>query len=262
MKLLLSGCLLVTCFALFAEPLRIVSSEFVPHNGEHLPQQGYAIELVRQIFASQQQQVSFEFLPWPRALKLSQKGEAVAIVTLWFDQDRAQYLYYPTPLYSNFMRFYHRNQFPIDLIHVAQPRKRKLRLGMVRGYSYHPSITHLPVTFVELNSDLESLKMLALGRVDFVICEQLVAEHILSNELSSYQSQISSVGPVLEEKPMYLAFSKAHPAATAMMQVFERGLQHVKQQQKLQRLLPHYRQSSPSESQQNDELLPARRRAQ
>lgn len=249
MKLLLSGYLLFTCFALLAEPLRIVSSEFVPHNGEHLPQQGYAIELVRQIFESQQQQVSFEFFPWPRALKLSKQGEALAIVTLWFDNDRAKYLYYPTPLYMNYMRFYQRSQFPIDLLHVAQPRKRKLRLGLVRGYSYHPSITNLPVTFVELSSDLESLKMLALGRVDFVICEQLVAEHLLSHDLSSYQSQIRSVGPVLEEKPMYLAFSKAHPAATAMIQVFERGLLQLQQQQKLQSLLPHYRQPPAIESQ-------------
>lgn len=53
MKWMIRLCLLVLSFALVADPLRIVSSEFVPHNGENLPNQGYAVQLVREIFAAQ-----------------------------------------------------------------------------------------------------------------------------------------------------------------------------------------------------------------
>ena len=56
--------LILLCFSYLAsaDSLRIVSSEFIPHNGEHLPNQGYAIQMLREIFASQQQEVHFEFL--------------------------------------------------------------------------------------------------------------------------------------------------------------------------------------------------------
>lgn len=68
--------LILWCFSYLAsaDSLRIVSSEFIPHNGEHLPNQGYAIQMLREIFASQQQEVHFEFLPWPRALLQAKEG--------------------------------------------------------------------------------------------------------------------------------------------------------------------------------------------
>lgn len=239
MRTLCCGLFLI-CAVLRAEPVLIVSSEFVPHNGEHLPQQGYAIELVRQIFASQQQQIQIEFLPWPRALKQVQQGQAAAIVTLWYDSDRARYLNYPSPLYSNAIRFYQRKDKPIQFQQLAELAKQQLRLGMVRGYSYHPAVRALPFEFVEVNSDLESLKMLALGRVDLVIAEQMVAEYLLQHELQSYQQQISSTGPLLETKPMYLAFAKHHPAAAALQLKFEQGLQQLKTERRLQSLIPRY----------------------
>jgi len=246
---LLCCCLLLCSLGLPAETLRIVSSEFVPHNGAALPNQGYAIELVRQIFHSQQQQVQFEFLPWPRALKQARQGDAVAIVTIWYDEERTVDLDYPSPLYLNYVRFFHRTANPVQFRQLSElSKKQRLRIGIVRGYSYHPSVHRLPVTFVELNSDLESLQMLALGRVDLVIAEQMVAEYLLGNDLKRYHDQISVTGPVLEEKPMYLAFSKKHPASAALRQQFEQGLQRLKQQKKLSSLLPTY-QAVPTDSQ-------------
>lgn len=69
-------------FSVQAEALRIVSSEFVPHNGENLPNQGHAVQLVREIFAAQQQDIQIDFLPWPRALLQAKQGEAAAIVSV------------------------------------------------------------------------------------------------------------------------------------------------------------------------------------
>lgn len=220
-----------------ADPLRIVSSEFVPHNGEHLPNQGYAIQMLREIFASQNQEVHFEFLPWPRALLQAKEGEAVAIVTIWYSVERAQYLNYPTPLYSNKVMLYHNKQRPVLFTQLEQLPATKLRLGMVRGYSYPQEIDNLPFDKVEVNTDLESLKMLALGRVDLVICEQKVAEYLLKTELASY-STIEPTGSPLEEKPMYIAFSKAHPQSAQLQQKYEQGLLHLKQQHRLEVLQP------------------------
>jgi polar amino acid transport system substrate-binding protein len=240
MTLMIRLCLLVSSFALMAEPLRIVSSEFVPHNGENLPNQGHAVQLVREIFATQQQDIQLDFLPWPRALLQAKQGEAAAIISVWFDAERAGYLHYPTPLYTNYLKFYHNTANPIVFIKLDQLAKRPLRLGVVRGYSYPQAIKALPFEWIEVNTDLESMKMLALGRVDLVICEQMVAEYLLATELTEYSAQLSATGPVVEARPMYLAFSKAHPKSLLMQQKFEKGLQQLKQQQRLELLQPDY----------------------
>lgn len=240
MKRLIQLSLFLLSFSLPAEPLRIVSSEFVPHNGEQLPNQGYAIELIREIFATQQQEIQIEFLPWPRALLQARQGEAVALISVWFDSERTSYLHYPTPLYTNYMKFYHSSTKPIRFTELDQLAKTPLRLGVVRGYSYPQAIKALPFEWVEVSTDLESLKMLALGRVDLVICEQMVAEYLLSTELSEYSAQLSSTGPIVEARPMYLAFSKAHPDSELMQRKFEQGLQQLKQQRRLELLQPVY----------------------
>ncbi len=232
--------LILWCFSYLAsaDSLRIVSSEFIPHNGEHLPNQGYAIQMLREIFASQQQEVHFEFLPWPRALLQAKEGEAVAIVTIWHSAERAKYLNYPTPLYSNKVMLYHNKQRPVVFTQLDQLPATKLRLGMVRGYSYPEVIEQLPFDKVEVNTDLESLKMLALGRVDLVVCEQQVAEYILKTELASY-STIETTGAPVEERPMYIAFSKAHPQSALLQQKYEKGLLDLKQQHRLEVLQPN-----------------------
>jgi polar amino acid transport system substrate-binding protein len=232
--------LILWCFSYLAsaDSLRIVSSEFIPHNGEHLPNQGYAIQMLREIFASQQQEVHFEFLPWPRALLQAKEGEAVAIVTIWYSAERAKYLNYPTPLYSNKVMLYHNKQRPVVFTQLDQLPATKLRLGMVRGYSYPEVIEQLPFDKVEVNTDLESLKMLALGRVDLVVCEQQVAEYILKTELASY-STIETTGAPVEERPMYIAFSKAHPHSALLQQKYEKGLLYLKQQHRLEVLQPN-----------------------
>ncbi len=240
MKWIIRLWLLMLSFSLVAEPLRIVSSEFVPHNGEQLPNQGYAIQLIREIFATQQQEIQIEFLPWPRALLQARQGEAAAIVSVWFDSERTDYLHYPTPLYTNYMKFYHSTTKPITFTELDQLAKTPLRLGVVRGYSYPQAIKSLPFEWIEVSTDLESLKMLALGRVDLVICEQMVAEYLLATELADYSTQLSSTGPIVEARPMYLAFAKAHPDSEVMQRKFEQGLQQLKQQHRLELLQPIY----------------------
>lgn len=240
MKLMIRLCLLFLSFSLVAQPLRIVSSEFVPHNGELLPNQGHAVQLIREIFATQQQDIQVDFLPWPRALLQARQGEAAAIISVWFDAERTSYLHYPTPLYTNYMKFYHNKTKPVLFAELDQLAKTPLRLGVVRGYSYPEAIKALPFERTEVNTDLESLKMLALGRVDLVICEQMVAEYLLATELTEYRTQLSSTGPVVEARPMYLAFSRAHPDAVLMQKKFEQGLQQLKQQHRLELLQPDY----------------------
>lgn len=82
--------------------------------------------------------------------------------------------------------------------------------------------------------------MLALGRVDLVICEQMVAEYLLTTELAEHSTELKATGPVVEQRPMYIAFSKAHPKANQLQQQFEQGLQQLKQQHRLELLQPDY----------------------
>lgn len=215
----------------------VVSSDFVPHNGEHLPGQGPAVILVKAIFEQQAVQTNLQFLPWPRALKMARTGQAAAVLTLWYDKERARDLIYPTPLYQNETVFLQNNNAPLPATPLDALQNSRLRLGLVRGYSYPEVVRNANAQKVELLSDHESLQMLARGRVDFVIVERWVAQHIIRTELTEAQNVLRVVGPVLERKPMYIAFSRNYSGIAQLVAHYEAGLQSPEVQQLRQQLL-------------------------
>ncbi len=215
----------------------VVSSDFVPHNGEGLPGQGPAVALTQAIFQSQGVRTQVQFLPWPRALKIARSGQAAAILTLWYDDERSQDLIYPTPLYQNEMVFLQNNRAPLLATPLEALKNSTLRLGLVRGYSYPAVVRAAQAQKIELLSDHETLEMLVRQRVDFVVAERWVADHIIRTELSAEKAAISTVGPVLERKPMYIAFSRHYPGIEQLVAQYEAGLRRPEVQQLRRQLL-------------------------
>jgi len=215
----------------------VVSSDFLPHNGVALPGHGPAILLVDAIFRQRGVKTELQFLPWPRALKMARSGQAAAILTIWYDDERARDLIYPTPLYQNEMVFLHNTLAPLAEVPLQALQNKQLRLGVVRGYSYPAEVQRATVQKVEVLSDSEALQMLARQRVDFVVAERWVAQHIISTELGAMRHLLSAVGPVLERKPMYIAFSRYYPGIEQLIADYEAGLQLPEVQQLRRQLL-------------------------
>src|SRR5262245_42855647 len=80
-----------------AEPLRLVTDQWVPYeNLSDATAPGFSTEVLRGVFASMKQEVTFEEFPWARAAQLVFRGDRDAIFTAFYNDERARYCHFPS----------------------------------------------------------------------------------------------------------------------------------------------------------------------
>src|SRR5919109_2304649 len=79
-----------------AAPLRLVTDQWVPYeNLSDSEAPGFSTEVLRGVFASMRQEVSFEEFPWARAAQMVFRGEREGIFTAFYNEERARYCHFP-----------------------------------------------------------------------------------------------------------------------------------------------------------------------
>ncbi|WP_240473095.1 substrate-binding periplasmic protein [Arsukibacterium perlucidum] len=227
-----------------AEVIRLASSNYYPHYGEQLAQQGATIEIIRQAFALQGVQLEIEFLPFARALYESQQGNYSGLVAAWYSDKRAEHFYFSQQLYANQIVFFKRKNDKISYQNFLDLARQQRRLGVVQGYAQPAGLMESGIKTIQVATDQQALAMLALQRVDLVPADLLNALYLLENKLPQHRQQLDWLTPALEQRPMYLVLSKKDPANQQRIERFNLGLQQLRAsgqyQQILDSLLPQY----------------------
>ncbi|SNY57118.1 amino acid ABC transporter substrate-binding protein, PAAT family [Arsukibacterium tuosuense] len=236
--------MLLSSAAVKAEVIRLASSNYYPHYGEQLAQQGATIEIIRQAFALQGVQLEIEFLPFARALYESQQGHYSGLVAAWYSDQRAEHFYFSQPLYANQIVLFKRKTDIISFQNFQDLARQHKRLGAVQGYMQPIGLVESGIETIQVATDEQALAMLARQRVDLVPADLLNGLYLLENLLPQHQQQLDWLTPVLEQRPMYLVLSKKDPANQKRMERFNLGLQQLKAsgqyQQIIETLLPQY----------------------
>jgi polar amino acid transport system substrate-binding protein len=225
-----------------AEVITLASSQYYPHYAADLPQQGAVSELIRQAFLLQGVQIHIEFMPFARALRDSQQANYVGLIAAWYSDERAEHFYYSQPLYANYMVFFKRRAQPIHFTDYKDLVRQRLRLGLVQGYLPPQGLMQHQPAHINVATDEQAFRMLALGRVDLVPADKLNGQYLIAEKLPEYLGQLEALSPALELRPLYLLLSKQDPRAESLMQRFNSGLEELRRsgqyQQILQQLLP------------------------
>jgi polar amino acid transport system substrate-binding protein len=236
--------LLLISYAPRAEVIRLASSNYYPHYGEQLAQQGATIEIIRQAFALQGVQLEIEFLPFARALYESQQGNYSGLVAAWYSEQRTAHFYYSQPLYANQIVLFKRKADTINYRNFQDLARQQQRLGVVQGYMQPMGLIESGIKTIPVATDEQALAMLALQRVDLVPADLLNGLYLLEHKLPQHQQQLEWLTPALEQRPMYLVLSKKDPANEQRIERFNLGLQQLKAsgqyQQIIDSLLPQY----------------------
>tara|TARA_R110002126_G_scaffold98045_39_gene228254 strand:- start:8121 stop:8861 length:741 start_codon:yes stop_codon:yes gene_type:complete len=227
----------LTCFAANAEVIRLASSNYYPHYGEQLAQQGATIEIIRQAFALQGVQLEIEFLPFARALYETQQGHYAGLVAAWYSDRRTAHFYYSQPLYANQIVFFKRKADTIRYRNYHELSSQHRRLGIVQGYEQPAGLLESGVKTISVATDEQALAMLALQRVDLVPVDLMTALYLLEHKLPQHQQQLDWLTPELEQRPMYLVLSKEDPANLQRVARFNLGLQQLKASGQYQQII-------------------------
>lgn len=226
-------------------PVQVFTTAYPPYVGPDLPDLGAAARLLRELLEPQGLVPVIEFRPWARLGQELQAGHVDLVLLAWPGDLRQHRLLEGVALFGSQLGLFVR---PSDWRAGGWPpdQMRGLNVGLVRDYAYPESIRTLAMAFELANSDLQNLRKLAAGRIDAVMLERAVGQHLLSQA----GPELAGAGlvwqePALVRVPMYAAIPAARPLTDSLQRALVDGLKAYRADGRYARLLHTYGLSPP-----------------
>lgn len=187
---------------------------------------GFAVDLVREAYATQEVHVRFVVVPFSRCLHLAKTGEVAGCFnTTKISDNQDIYRWHPTPMFYEELAIFARAGAPRKDLTLRDLEGQSV--GYTLGYTYTPAF-HASKTIRKAGakSDRVLLEMLRARRVDYVLMNTAPAM-LRIHAASDLRGKIEKVG-VLSMDGFWIAFSRATRDGEAQAALFEKGLQSLK----------------------------------
>ena len=216
-----------------AQPLQLVTGEYVPFTGARLRQGGPLTEIVRAAFAASGTEVDISFMPWQRGYRETLEGHQDATFPYGRNAERERDFYFSESFYTADRRMYYLRSSSI------RPSSRASLLGRTYcsplGFVEFPGMAKEVRTTVQRPLDMSNCaKMLSLGRVDFFITTPDIAESAMAQAGVPPAALTSHLVGLSHNA---LMVPKKHPQARAIIDAFNRGIASMKAKGELQKIL-------------------------
>ncbi|WP_139798614.1 substrate-binding periplasmic protein [Andreprevotia lacus] len=226
-----------------AEVVRLVTGNYPPYEYEANGQvQGVAVELIRSAYARSNWQVDIQVVPWARALRDVQNGDADGVFATARTQERdAQFFFsresiipFTTTLFVHIDNGW---RFDGDLLSLAD-----LRIGLLNQASNGPAFNLLmaqgKLHNAEMANDtLTNVRKLLSWRIDVMVANRYNAIYVMKQ--NNLYGQVLPLKPDIDTSPTYLAFSRKRDLSRAQS-VFDAGIAAMKKDGSYQQILERY----------------------
>jgi polar amino acid transport system substrate-binding protein len=234
--------------SLFAQKTLVFASDaYMPYNGDPKQvEQGYVIELLREIFPLPQFRIEYRLMPY--ALALAEVREGKIHGTICASPSEAPELIFPQePCGIGVLTFYTRRGNPWH--YRGMDSLNTIRLGVISGYCYGPEVN----AYVKQNSgdskkisllygdkalDL-SAQMLRRGQIEVLLETESVFNYRV-RLLKLNPQDFVNAGALTKEENFYVAFSPIHPETKTLAKQWDDGLRSLRQSGKLGKILERY----------------------
>lgn len=221
--------LAVACSAsVNAETLRLVANAWPPFNDAHLLNNGLSSDLVATALKRAGYASAYFQVPWARGLYGLQASDYDIVISAWYDAERATYGVYSAPYLINRIRFLRRKGTDFQFRTLSDLGDNAI--AVVRGYVYQqafdsdPSLQRVPVVDFAMGA-----RMLAAGRVQLTLEDELVARHYFQYELRGIQDQLEFLSEPLSENGLHILVRKSHPHAQQIISRFNEAMQAMRE---------------------------------
>ncbi|SHK47287.1 polar amino acid transport system substrate-binding protein [Desulfatibacillum alkenivorans DSM 16219] len=205
---------------------RLTTLEWPPYISQNIDGQGYVAEVVKGAFKEAgYSDASFVFLEWTETVRLAQVGKADGYFPEYYSATLEKDFEFSDAMPGGALVLAKLKE--VSLAYTGKVEELKpFKLGVVAGYINTEEIDSADyLTKVEAESDSVNLKNLFSKKVDVIVIDQLVADMLLSEGLfSKFAGKVEILAPVLEVKPLYVAFSKSSPNMPGVKDDFNKGL--------------------------------------
>ena len=221
--------LLLVFFLLFGMELvagdkniAIVVTEYPPYYGSELQNKGFITEIVVAAFDRSGYGSSVRFLPWQRAFDGTKAGKYAVLYTMWYRKEREQWFEFSDALPANEVGFFKRVGEDISFNNFED--LKPYTIGVVRGYVNPPGFDEAGLTTEVVDNDALNLNKLLRGRIDLVLIDKIVGQHILNINHAPQKHEVEWINPPVQVETQHLVVSKRAPDSHALLDDFNRGL--------------------------------------
>jgi ABC-type amino acid transport substrate-binding protein len=228
--------------------VRLATTEWPPYISEELPQYGYVYQLATRVFEHAGYRVEIDFLPWARALKMTEDGQYDGLFPEYYSTDRLSMIAFSEPFPGGPVGLYKRRDR--DISYPVDPRKNQTlalkglanyTFGVVRGYINTREFD--TASFLQKSQavdDEQNIRMLQAGRLDLIFIDKYVAEYLLKAHFPHFGNTLEFMNPPLEVKSLYIAFSKKKPNLNRTLEDFNRSLAKMQEDGSLSALFQEF----------------------
>lgn len=225
-----------------ADLMLAVEDDWYPYAAEvNGRPEGISVDLVRAAYAAVGVDVGFRIMTYVRCMELVDQDEVIGCFNTPGDKDiRERQLLPEEPLDRNPAWIYTRATNDTRVTSLSDLKGEPI--GIVNGYRYAEEFMSEPGLIREAaGSDLQNLKKLVAGRLQYVVLYERVADWLMGR----YGEELGlELRPVLKvgELALYVSFSKHHPAAPQALNKLDEGLRAIKQSGEYQEIMHRWEQ--------------------
>ena len=230
-------------FGFAGETVRLANGEWAPYYSQNLKHYGIGSRIVSEAFALEGIKVEYGFFPWKRAFNIARNGEWDGVVGFETNSEREPHFYASDDLWVAPWVFFHLKTYPFGW--ETMDDLKGIKIGGTLEYMYTPEFLDAErsgMLDVEREpTDQMGFKKLLAGRI--ALFPQIVA-------IGYYQLQeMFDPGTVKlfthHPKPFgahteQLLLTKKHERSKHLVQIFNRGLQHLKDSGQYEQFLESY----------------------
>ena len=216
--------------------VRLTGIDWRPYEGQGLPNNGLATEIVKTAFKRVGYRIELTYMPWARVLKELEFGRYDGTVSAYQTAERQHKFSFSNAFLTSAVVFYKRVEKPIIWSKLTD--LKPWSIGVVRGYANSQAFDNANYLTKDLaNSNLSNLKKLIANHIDLVVIDRFVARHLLKNTMMAFINDIEPVEPVLMRRTVHTMFSKSVVGYQQTVTDFNCGLALIIADKTLQKIL-------------------------
>jgi len=202
---------------------------------------GFAVDLVRAAWTAAGVDVELVSLPYARCMKEVERGAlAGCFDTLRNPLLESRYRWHQQPLFRARIGIYGRTTTSGARTDLTMESLRGKRIGTTHGYEYGEVFDGDTTMLRDVApSDVSSLRKLVVGRVDYALVYDRVA-----NEITKANPELGkgySLQGVLVEPNLFISFSRTYPDIERFVSLFDQGLASVRKSGEYARIEARWR---------------------
>ncbi len=243
-KIILSLLYLLQVSFSYAEEKRAVSmacAMFPPYKIEsrnkNTPHSGIDLEVMREAFSAVDRDVTFDFFPWKRTVKMAERGQTDGLCGCAYRPEREGKF-----IYSDMMGLHSQGVFLNEASNVRDIGSlddlEGHSIAAVRGYAVHQELNDRKnIRSVEANDDNQLLRLLTAGRVDAIYSYRDIILYRMAMNSDTRKVQYFE----FSSQPYYLCFSRSKSGIEEIVDDFNQGLRIIRFNGTYQKIWQSYR---------------------